>query len=158
MLLRPVRISRDVTSTSWPDSIGRALERSIALAGALAALAEPDAPEGALDLAVEIGDSVMSHRRRYAVTTTRETVIDLLALDAMNPRAILFQLDGIRDQVALLPDAVRDDHMSDLSRAVLRCHTGLVTQRPETLASADLWALYGQIAGLSDLLSQNYLR
>ena len=70
-----------------------ALERAIAMAGALAWLADPEAPDGALDLAVEIGDSVMSHRRRYAVTTTRETVVDLLALDTMNPRSVLYHLE-----------------------------------------------------------------
>lgn len=145
--------------TGWRFlELGRFHERAMAMAALLATLADEEAPEGGLDMAVEVGDSVMTHRRRFSVATTRPTVVDLLALDPMNPRAILFQLDGIRDQVALLPDAVRDDHMSDLSRAVLRCHTGLVTQRPETLGSADLWALYGRIAGLSDLLSQTYLR
>ena len=61
----------------------------------------PRRPDGALDLAVEIGDSVMSHRRRYAVTTTRETVVDLLALDTLNPRSVLYHLTEIRDHVAL---------------------------------------------------------
>ena len=82
--------------------IGRSLERSMAMAGSLAWLASPEAPDGALDMAVEIGDSVMSHRRRYAVSTTRETVVDLLALDAMNPRSVLYQLTEFRDQVAYL--------------------------------------------------------
>jgi uncharacterized alpha-E superfamily protein len=29
-----------------------------------------DAPDGALDMLLEIGDSVMTHRRRYTVRTT----------------------------------------------------------------------------------------
>ena len=92
--------------TGWRFlSIGRSLERAIAMSGALAWLADPEAPDGALDLAVEIGDSVMSHRRRYAVTTTRETVVDLLALDTLNPRSVLYHLTEIRDHVAFLPDA-----------------------------------------------------
>ena len=84
--------------TGWRFlSIGRSLERAIAMSGALAWLADPEAPDGALDLAVEIGDSVMSHRRRYAVRTSRETVVDLLALDTMNPRSVLYHLGEVLD-------------------------------------------------------------
>jgi uncharacterized circularly permuted ATP-grasp superfamily protein/uncharacterized alpha-E superfamily protein len=137
--------------------LGRHHERALGMAALLATLADPAAPDGALDLAVEVGDSVMTHRRRFAVATTRETVIDLLALDGLNPRAIRFQLDGIKDQVELLPGATETGHPSALSRAVLRAHTQLATEQPETLATRDLWALYGQIAGISDLLADSYL-
>ncbi len=53
----------------------------------------PDAPDGSLDMLLEIGDNVMTHRRRYNVSTARLTVTDLLALDPLNPRSILFQLN-----------------------------------------------------------------
>jgi uncharacterized alpha-E superfamily protein len=128
------------------------------MAALLATLAEPGAPDGALDLAVEVGDSVMTHRRRFAVATTRETVIDLLALDGLNPRAIRFQLDGIKDQVSLLPGATKTGHPSALSRAVLRAHTQLATEQPETMTADVLWGLFGQIAGMSELLADTYLR
>lgn len=138
--------------------IGRSLERSMAMAGLLASLASPEAPDGALDMAVEIGDSVMSHRRRYAVSTSRETVIDLLALDMMNPRSILYQLTELRDQVAFLPDAERNGQLSKLSRAVLQMHTALAVQTPETVDDVRLLTLRGELAGLSELLSETYLR
>jgi hypothetical protein len=41
---------------------------------------------------------------------------------------------------------------------VLRCHTALATERPEALDTPALWAIHGQIAGLSDLLTETYLR
>lgn len=138
--------------------LGRFIERAAGMSSVLATLADPWAPEGALDLAVEFGDSVMSHRRRYTVSTTRETVIDLLALDSRNPRAIQFQLDGIRDQVALLPRAQVAGQLSDLSRAVLRCHTNLATERAERLDTDALWRLRSEIWGISDLLTETYLR
>ena len=79
----------------WRFLVDRPLARARASRwpATLAALADPGAPDGALDLAVEVGDSVMTHRRRYAVATNRETVVDLLALDALNPRSVLYQLD-----------------------------------------------------------------
>jgi uncharacterized alpha-E superfamily protein len=100
----------------------------------------------------------MTHRRRYAVAASRETVIDLLALDGMNPRAVQFQLDGIRDQVALLPGAVDNGQLSALSRAVLRCHTSLATETPEGLDTPALLALRDRIGALSDQLTDCYLR
>jgi uncharacterized circularly permuted ATP-grasp superfamily protein/uncharacterized alpha-E superfamily protein len=145
--------------TGWRFlSIGRSLERAIAMTSALAWLAGPEAPDGALDLAVEIGDSVMSHRRRYAVTTTRETVVDLLALDTLNPRSVLYHLSEIRDHVGFLPNAEVNGQMSKLARAVLQAHTGLAVETPETVDGTSLRALILEIEALSDLLSLTYLR
>jgi uncharacterized circularly permuted ATP-grasp superfamily protein/uncharacterized alpha-E superfamily protein len=145
--------------TGWRFlELGRFLERAIAMTGNLAVLADPEAPEGSLDLAVEIGDSVMSHRRRYAIATSRETVVDLLALDAMNPRSVLFQLAGLRDQVHLLPDAELNGQMSGLSRSVLRVHAALAVEEPRTLDTEAFWNLRSELGNLSDLLTEAYLR
>ncbi len=99
----------------------------------------------------------MTHRRRFAVTTSRETVVDLLALDAMNPRSILFQLDGIEEQVRLLPGATASP-MPDLLRLVLRTRTNLATERAEQLDTEALWALRGAIWEISDLITDSWLR
>ena len=145
--------------TGWRFlSIGRALERALAMAIALERFADPGAPEGALELAIEIGDSVMTHRRRYAVATNRETVIDLLALDEMNPRSVQCQLGVIRELVDDLPGAIVNGQMSALSRAALKTHTALAVLTPETLNSAALARTCEEIAGLSDLLTAAYLK
>ena len=68
----------------------------------MALLARPDATAELLDLLVEIGDSVMTHRRRYKVNSGRLAAIELLALDESNPRSILFQLAEIKAQIAML--------------------------------------------------------
>jgi uncharacterized circularly permuted ATP-grasp superfamily protein/uncharacterized alpha-E superfamily protein len=145
--------------TGWRFlSIGRSLERAIGMSDALARLADPDAPEGALDLAVEIGDSVMSHRRRYTVATTRETVVDLLALDALNPRSVLYHLGELKAHVAWLPDAEVDGQLSHLSRAILQAHTRLAVETPETVDGTSLRALILELEALSNLVSDSYLR
>lgn len=145
--------------TGWRFmSIGRSLERAVAMCALLANLTDKDAPRGSLDLAVEVGDSTLSHRRRYTVSTTRETVIDLLALDSMNPRAVLYHLTEIRDQVAMLPHSVEHGHMSQLSRAVLQLQTDVAVQRPEEVTTKEL-ASYGErLMGVSNLLTDTYLR
>jgi len=145
--------------TGWRFlEIGGYLERGMAMAGTLARLADPGAADGALDLAVEIGDSVMTHRRRYAVSTNRATVIDLLALDTMNPRAILYQLTGIRDQVGYLPGAVVNGQLSPLSRAILRVHTRLAVLTPQEVETELLRSLQAEIGALSELLTESYMR
>jgi uncharacterized circularly permuted ATP-grasp superfamily protein/uncharacterized alpha-E superfamily protein len=145
--------------TGWRFlSIGRSLERAMAMAGALAALSDAEAPDGALDLAIEIGDSVMSHRRRYSVTTSLWTVVDLLALDTLNPRSVLYQLSEIRDHVSFLPNATVNGQLSPLTRRLLQVHTALAVATPETIDPALLRALIRDIADLSDLLSETYLR
>jgi len=51
--------------TGWRFlSIGRHLERGLHMARLLGHFSGPDAPDGALDMLIEIGDSVMTHRRR----------------------------------------------------------------------------------------------
>jgi uncharacterized circularly permuted ATP-grasp superfamily protein/uncharacterized alpha-E superfamily protein len=145
--------------TGWRFlSIGRSLERAMATAAALDTFADPDAPDGALDLAVEIGDSVMSHRRRYAVSTTRDTVVDLLALDALNPRSVLYHLTEVRDHVDVLPSASVNGQMSPLARGILQTRTGLAVRTPETIDGTVLGALIVELEALSELLSQTYLR
>lgn len=136
-------------------TIGRSLERAIAMADLLGTFAEWSGPHGGFELCVEVGDSVMSHRRRYPVTASRETVVDLLALDPLNPRSIAFHIDEIRDQVSLLPGADVNGQLSELSRAVLRIQADLSVHTPQSLDQAKLTEL-GQTIGLltNDLHAQ----
>lgn len=138
-------------------SIGRSLERAMTMASALASFADPKAPEGTLDLAIEIGDSTITHRNLYAVSTNRKTVLDLLALDARNPRSVLRHLTEIRDHATQLSEALAQGRMSDLSRGVLRAYADLAERTPETLDTATLLKIEGEIAALSDVLSDVYL-
>ncbi|MCA3563620.1 MAG: circularly permuted type 2 ATP-grasp protein [Methylocystis sp.] len=139
-------------------SIGRALERTQFILQTLRETTASDAPEGALDLAVEIADSAMTLRRRYALASTRATVVDLLALDPMNPRSILFSANEIKEHVAFLPGADVFGQLSALSRAVLQMQTSVAVLTPTTLDGAALQAIRQQAFDLSDLISTTYFR
>ena len=138
-------------------SIGRALERALALTSLLAATADPDAPEGALDLAVEVADAVMTHRRRYSVATNRATVLDLLALDPLNPRAVVYQLDALAEHIAHLPGSDTLRPATPPQRTILRMRTELALHTPDSLDTEGLMALEGDIATLSERLAAAYL-
>lgn len=139
-------------------SMGRALERADALTALLHGLTDAEAPEGALDLAVEVADSVITHRRRYSVETSRNTVVDLLALDADNPRSILFQIRALREQAAALPGAMENGRLAPLSRAIVPIDALLSVTAPERIRPAHLLRLRAQLSGISDLITAAYLR
>ena len=139
-------------------SLGRSLERAGMLAGMLAWFADDAAPEGAFDFAVEVGDSVLTHRRLYAVASSRATVVDLLGCDADNPRSIHYQLSELREHVAVLPGAREQGQMSQLSRAIMKLHADVAVKTPETLDTDALVAIRGELGLVSDLLTKAYLR
>jgi len=138
-------------------TIGRSLERALAMADLLATFGEWRSPHGGFELCVEVGDSVMTHRRRYPVTASRDTVVDLLALDPLNPRSIAFHVAEIRDQVSLLPGADVNGQLSELSRSVLRVQSDLAVQTPQSLDQAKLLELGQAIAQLTNDLHAQFL-
>ena len=145
--------------TGWRFlEIGRSLERADMIAAVLECFADDAAPEGCLDIAVEVGDSVITHRRRYREVANRATVVDLLALDARNPRSILFQLEGIREQVAALPGASEVGRLSPLARQVQRLCTDLAVAEPEALTTVALTDLRGALGALSQGVFDAFLR
>ena len=144
--------------TGWRFlSIGRSLERAQGLTALLASFTDPEAPEGALDLAVEVADCAMTYRRRYAVATNRATVVDLLALDPINPRAVIYQLNAIGEHVDNLPGSEIHRQLSPLQRSILETRTRVAISTPETLDTAALLALEQELASMSDLLATQYL-
>lgn len=144
--------------TGWRFlSIGRYLERGLHMTRLLGHLSGEDAPDGAYDMLLEIGDSVMTHRRRYNVNTASLTVTDLLALDPLNPRSILYQLNEIKTEVEQLPNAYRNGQMSPFYREAMRLHAGLAVMTPEAMNSAVYNNLEQELGRFSDILAQTYL-
>jgi len=139
-------------------SIGRSLERASSLTSLLATFADADAADGSLDLAVEVADSTMTHRQRYAVATNRSTIIDLLALDPLNPRSVIYQLNQISDHMATLPGVSADSQLSPLQSAILQARTNLAVKLPESVNKAALINLGSEIGQLSNLITAGYLR
>ncbi len=104
---------------------------------------------------LEIGDSVLTHRRQYNVRSGRRTVLDLLALDPLNPRSLLFQLDRLKTEVELLPGG-SPSNMTAAAKEVLRLHTALAIKEPADLTTETLDGLVGGLAGVYDELARFY--
>jgi uncharacterized circularly permuted ATP-grasp superfamily protein/uncharacterized alpha-E superfamily protein len=144
--------------TGWRFlSIGRHLERALHMSRLLGHMSGPDAPDGALDMLIEIGDSVMTHRRRYNVATARLTVTDLLALDPLNPRSILYQLNEIKAEVEQLPNAIVNGQMSPFYRDALRLYSTLALMTAEGMGVEVYGRLESDMEHFSDLLARTYI-
>ncbi|MCA0255311.1 MAG: circularly permuted type 2 ATP-grasp protein [Proteobacteria bacterium] len=144
--------------TGWRFlSIGRLLERGLHMTRLLGHMSRETAPDGALDMLLEIGDSVMTHRRRYNVATARLTVTDLLALDPLNPRSILFQLNEIRQEVEQLPQAFVNGQMSPFYREAMRLQSQLAVMTPDAMNANVYRQMEQDLEHLSDLLAETYL-
>ena len=138
-------------------SLGRSLERAAMTAESLALLAAPGTPEGALDCLIEVGDSVMTHRQRYALVATRDSVLDLLALDEANPRAVRFHLGEVADHLAALSGREAGP-LAGAARRSVELEGGLGLETPGSLTPARLRALRDGLWGLSDLVGEAALR
>jgi uncharacterized alpha-E superfamily protein len=136
--------------------IGRRLERGIQIAAVTAWLTRKEAPEGSLEMLLEIADSVMTHRRRYSVHAGVQSAIDLLVLDPLNPRSVIFQIAELREQLEKLPGGLEDGLLSPVAKHALKLHTELRVTAPDNLATADLQRLGREVGALAELIAAAY--
>jgi uncharacterized circularly permuted ATP-grasp superfamily protein/uncharacterized alpha-E superfamily protein len=146
--------------------IGTRLERALEMLELVAVLAgrrhEGVDETIALTALLEIGDSYMTYRSRYAVTPMAVPVIDLLLLDESNPRSLAFQLVALEAHLAALPHD--SPYRSPAARKVLGVLTELRLADPDRLAEDDegarLQAFFARARAdlglVSDLMGRAY--
>jgi uncharacterized alpha-E superfamily protein len=144
-------------STAWRFlSIGLSIERAVSITTVLSEALKPEAPEGALDLALELGDSVMSHRARYASWPGPASVGNLLALDPHNHRSILYHVTRAQMHVATLPPPPHSGLSSQ--SMVMALHRQITEDLPSDMSSNAMIKIRAQIWTLADQLAADYLK
>ncbi|MHA6262432.1 circularly permuted type 2 ATP-grasp protein [Arenibacterium sp. CAU 1754] len=138
-------------------SLGISLERAANMCELLAACLSAEPSSGALDLALEVGDSIVSHRTRFQIAASAESVIDLLALDPSNPRAVRYHITRSKDHIANLPTQHEDHYMSHVARQVLLLETQLATSEPAVISPEVLSQVKSDIWAISDTLNAYHL-
>lgn len=136
--------------------IGRRLERSIQIAEIASWLCGEDAPEGATEMLLEVGDSVMTHRRRYGYGRGNLGVIELLVTDPLNPRSVMFQLSELLEQLKALPRGYVDGQLSAAAKATLKLQTELAVVDVEDITPQMLLDMVMGIYNVSDLIAEAY--
>lgn len=148
--------------------MGRRLERALQLIEVIDALTGTldGVDEGvALTALLEIGDSYMTYRSRYAVTPLATPVVDLLALDETNPRSLAYQLATLDGHLASLPS--EGPYRSTEQRRVLALLTELrladadrLTADRERQSLSVLAELFGRaradLCEVADLIGRGY--
>ena len=146
--------------------IGTRLERALEmvdLVDALAGKRHAGVDETiALTALLEIGDSYMTYRSRYAVTPMAIPVVDLLLLDESNPRSLAFQLITLETHLAALPQD--GPYRSPALRKVLGLLTELRLADPDRLVEDEdgerLRAFFtralADLGDVSDLMGRAY--
>lgn len=150
--------------------LGRRLERALRscqiINATLSVQSEDEAV--ALELLLEIADSIMTYRGRYMATLQPAAVLDLLLTDESNPRSVGFQLARLMEHITLLPRdqeaAIRtvDDRIALSMQNALRLADVYVLAEVNRNGSRErlqrlLGKLGNQLLELSDAISGHYL-
>lgn len=138
-------------------TLGRAIERGDGAAAVLAGFAGSATPGGLAEVALEYGDSYITHQRRYRIDPTLETVIDLMALDVNNPRSLRYQVTIMRSIAETLPNARKYGRVSSVLSLLLPLEAELSVSTPSDITRERLTALRENMADISNRLSLAYL-
>ena len=142
--------------------LGRRIERAAAIAQLLRAVLEAGEQTGRLlEPALEISDSVMTYRRRYFTEASVPGMLELLVLDATNPRSLAFQIARIEEHARELPEGAHRDGVAALRRRIEKLTAELhAFERSgfETVPVAEstdfLERIIIEMGGVSELLTQ----
>lgn len=134
---------------------GRRLERGMLAAEVGAAfLAVED--EGVLDALLDYADSRMTYRRRFSVELSAPSVLDLVALDPLNPRSVAYQVEALRELLAQMPGNRPGESLDPPSRRAARLKVRLETALPAEVNAAWLARIARDLADISDLLTERF--
>lgn len=97
-------------------SIGRTLERLIAMTGMLRTMLDTGAlrHSAGFTLLLHLFDSAITYRAHYQRRLEMVALVDLLVLDAENPRAIACCVQQLRESLARMPGRANDEGNADL--------------------------------------------
>jgi len=150
--------------------LGRRIERAVRSCQIINATlsVQGDDESMALELLLEIADSIMTYRGRYMATLQPAAVLDLLLTDESNPRSVGFQLARLMEHISLLPrdheSAIRtvDDRIALSMQNAIRLADVYVLAEVNRTGSRDrlrklLAKLGQQLLELSDAISGHYL-
>ena len=144
--------------TEWRFlSLGRSIERLMALSSALASFLAEDAPLGSLDLALEYADSSISHRRRYGFQASAPSVAELTALDELNPRSLIFHVIELETHMRPLADLMKSSGSQELLADCTALRETFEALAPEDIDPDYLLGFRKKVAAISDNLTRIFM-
>ena len=136
--------------------LGRRIERAlyaISLLRSTLLVASPN-EHAVLEALLEIADSSMTYRNRYATNLQVGPLLDLLMTDETNPRSIGFQLAALAEQVDRLPHQQSDSLLSPEQRLVIAVLSEIQLADVNALGEVDEMGMRQQLDELLDRAGQ----
>jgi uncharacterized circularly permuted ATP-grasp superfamily protein/uncharacterized alpha-E superfamily protein len=108
--------------------IGRRIERGINTCRLTRLLAHDEATTDDLDLLLDLNDSQITYRARYLVGLALKAVRDLVMLDPFNTRSLAFQLNVLKEHLAVLPSLQEDGMLEEPARILVALAADVETE------------------------------
>lgn len=119
---------------------GRRIERALQMAALLRATVTVERDEPTDSLLLEsiliAAESIITYRRRYRSRAQLATLLELVLLDADNPRSLVYQLDRLGEDLEAMPGADRGSRLSPAQVCLLETSTALRVVDTRDLARA----------------------
>ncbi|PSC03918.1 hypothetical protein SLNSH_16770 [Alsobacter soli] len=136
--------------------IGRRIERGVLTGRCVRRLAGLEADPASLDALLEITDSQITYRSRYLMGALRLPVVDLVALDDGNPRAVAFQVARIQDHLAALSNLPTHAALDLPQKIALQLATTLRVTDVQDLGHDDILAVENRLMELSTEITARF--
>ncbi len=136
--------------------LGRRIERAIVTSRFVRKFAFGDGLDNALDVLLELADSQITYRLRYVMVAARAPVIDLVVLDANNPRSIVYQLGRIETHLATLPKRGDDTRLSPPEQIAIALATKIRTSEAATIGADAFVDAELALMKLADVIAATY--
>ena len=143
--------------------IGRRIERALMFISFyrahLTLRVEPAVANLLMETVLIATENIITYRRRYRSYLELETVLDLLLLDANNPRSLVYQLNTLKNHIDALPRERAAYRLSEEERMIQKATTRLrlanTAHLSEVVAKADCrQRLEGLLSSLKVLLTR----
>ena len=137
--------------------LGRRIERAIITSRLVRCFALAGAPDGGLEVLLELADSQITYRQRYIMVAARTPVVDLVMLDPNNPRSVAFQLDRIETHLSALPGRHAAGRLSPVQQVATMLATRLRTVEAAAVDETLIVDTEQSLMKLSDAITAAYL-
>ncbi|MGD7786766.1 circularly permuted type 2 ATP-grasp protein [Propionibacteriaceae bacterium Y1700] len=146
--------------------VERALQISSLLRHTLVPHGTPEAEEHVIEATLEAAESIVTFRRRYAGAARQADVLELLVLDASNPRSVAFQIRRITQALHAVPGSATSRPLrlaDELAERLAEEGTGELFGHATTAATRsalDDWlhGIHDQLEQLAEAISEQYLK
>ena len=136
--------------------MGRRIERGINTCRISRTFAQDGATPDDLDLLLDLADSQITYRARYLVGLALTPVRDMVMLDPFNTRSLAFQVQTLKDHLAVLPSLLADGMLEAPSKVLLPLATDVETADAQNLTGAKMQAFERSLLKLSGAIADRY--